>query len=66
MPGFPVDGHKYGYTSVKLCFNPFVPNPALKRVKTGWLLRIFKNSYIIARTFRLHTQVPNALEKHLK
>ncbi len=46
--------------------NPFVPNPALKRVKTGWLLRIFKNSYVIARTFRLHTQVPNALEKHLK
>ncbi len=47
-------------------FNPFVPNPALKRVKTGWLLRIFKNSYFIARTFRLHTQVSNALEKHLK
>ncbi len=46
--------------------NPFIPNPALKRVKTGWLLRIFKNSYFIARTFRLHTQVPNALEKHLK
>ncbi len=46
--------------------NPFVPNPALKRVKTGWLLRILKNSYFIARTFRLHTQVPNALEKHLK
>ncbi len=47
-------------------FNPFVPDPALKRVKTDWLLRIFKNSYFIARTFRLHTQVPNALEKHLK
>ncbi len=26
-----------GYNNV----NPFVPNPALKRVKTGWLLRIF-------------------------
>ncbi len=47
-------------------FNPFVPDPALKRGETGWLLRIFKNSYFIARTFRLHTQVPNALEKHLK
>ncbi len=46
--------------------NPFVPDPALKRGETGWLLRIFKNSYFIARTFRLHTQVPNALEKHLK
>ncbi len=46
--------------------NPFIPNPALKRVKTGWLLRIKKKSYFIARTFRLHTQVPNALEKHLK
>ncbi len=46
--------------------NPFVPNPALKRVNTDWLLRIFKNSYFIARTFRLQTQVPNALEKHLK
>ncbi len=46
--------------------NPFVPNPALKWVKTDWLLRILKNSYFIARTFRLHTQVPNALEKHLK
>ncbi len=47
-------------------FNPFVPDPALKRGETGWFLRIFKNSYFIARTFRLHTQVPNALEKHLK
>ncbi len=47
-------------------FNPFVPDPTLKRVKTGWLLRILKKSYFIARTFRLHTQVPNALEKHLK
>ncbi len=46
--------------------NAFVPNLVLKRVKTGWLLRILKNSYFIARTFRLHTQVPNALEKHLK
>ncbi len=46
--------------------NPFVPDPALKRGETGWFLRIFKNSYFIARTFRLHTQVPNALEKHLK
>ncbi len=45
---------------------PFVPDPALKRGETGWLLRTFKNSYFIARTFRLHTQVPNALEKHLK
>ncbi len=24
----------------KKVFKPFVPNPALKRVKTGWLLRI--------------------------
>ncbi len=24
MPGFPVDGHKYGYTSVKLCFKVVV------------------------------------------
>ncbi len=47
-------------------FNLFVPDPALKLGETGWLLRIFKNSYFIARTFRLHTQVPNALEKHLK
>ncbi len=47
-------------------FNPFIPDPALKQVMTGRFLRIFKNSYFIARTFRLHTQVPNALEKHLK
>ncbi len=53
----------YGEENV---LNPFVSNFALKRVKTGWLLRIFKNSYFIARIFRLHTQVPNALEKHLK
>ncbi len=45
---------------------PFVPDPALKRGETGWFLRIFLNSYFITRTFRLHTQVPNALEKHLK
>ncbi len=51
----------------QLCqLNPFVPDPALKRGETGWFFRIFKNSYFIARTFRLHTQVPNALEKHLK
>ncbi len=53
-------------TYISKTFNPFVPDPALKRCETGWLLRIFKNSYFIARTFRLHTQVPNALEKHLK
>ncbi len=52
--------------TINMAFNPFVPVPALKRVKTGWPLRIFLNSYFIARTFRLHTQVPNALEKHLK
>ncbi len=56
----------YWRPKVNDLLNPFVPDPALKRGETGWLLRIFKNSYLIARTFRLHTQVPNALEKHLK
>ncbi len=50
----------------KSAVNSFVPDLALKRVTTGRLLRVKKKSYFIARTFRLHTQVPNALEKHLK
>ncbi len=35
-------------------FNPFVPDPALKRGETGWLLRILKNSYFINNLAQLN------------